>query len=890
MASTLPTAADLGSVDVGLAQRPVGTIDAQPLARAYERLGAGLNQLGGGLADAAESKSRYDFALAQGGFTSDMIGLDEATRRDLNYGPDENGNDLSQRYTSAATAITNKWAGSIGSGPMRDRFTQTVAPQIARGQADADTRSFGLYRDHQVAATDVLGENLGNGAVATDDPATHAQAMDSYGNAVDALAQRGFITPDQAVAKKRTFGAALASGLLLQQSQTDPLGALNHVRAVPGSDDELTERFIQVESGGNANAKSGTSSASGLGQFEPDTWLPLIKQMHPELAQGHSDADLLALRADPNLSREATKALIGQNRSALQTAGLDPTAGNLYLSHFLGAGGASAVLKADPNTPVASLLPPKVIAANQSVLGGRTAGSVAQWANNQMGGYAPGEGSIYSFIPPQQRAVLETKFYGDLLKKDADDTAEFKQRYQDSVAEAFNTGAPTSPLSQGDFIRAYGGDRGLDAYKDYQGQLQLGADRKSVAQLSLDEQQTLYNSYTPAPGSDGYADAIKRQEILGKAIQQSHDDLFGSGKTPADPAGYAVRNLPASNDAWSKFSGVLADPTASDDDKRAAARTFASITDADQRRVGVAPDDVRIVPQSYVTSFNKQVSDAATSDNPQARVGLIDRVQKEKAMWGDAWPQVMRQIAPSTQPIVRAIGAGMDPTAASRLLSLDPKEKPEDIIKQQTAVKSADLTKSVDDATAPLRATLLPAQVDQDFPGYYNLTNKLSALYVRDGMDKDAAASKAFGDVIGGQYDFKDSYRIPKSAGVNPDTVQAGALAARTQLGALGAAAPAATLPGATPEGDLADVGRDGKWVTSYDNSGLMLSYNGKFVRDSAGAPFVLGWSKLSQLGGSQHPMLPNPSGAGTRREYLARHGIDGAPAATVQPPGPPAG
>ena len=75
-----------------------------------------------------------------------------------------------------------------------------------------------------------------------------------------------------------------------------------------------------------------------------------------------------------------------ENKNALARANIDPTLGNTRLAHFLGAGGAINVLKANPNTPVESLISPDAIQANPTVLRGKTAGQVAAWANKQMEG------------------------------------------------------------------------------------------------------------------------------------------------------------------------------------------------------------------------------------------------------------------------------------------------------------------------------------------------------------------------------------------------------------------------------------------------------------------------------------------------------------------------
>ena len=150
----------------------------------------------------------------------------------------------------------------------------------------------------------------------------------------------------------------------------------------------LIDSIISAESGGDANAKNPNSSASGLGQFIDSTWLSTLKSARPDLASGKSDAELLALKTDPDLSRQMTEAYAQQNGQALTKAGLDATPGNTYLAHFAGPQGAVSVLKADPNTPVSQVLTPQAVAANP-FLKGMTAGQLASWASRKVGDSAP---------------------------------------------------------------------------------------------------------------------------------------------------------------------------------------------------------------------------------------------------------------------------------------------------------------------------------------------------------------------------------------------------------------------------------------------------------------------------------------------------------------------
>ncbi len=155
----------------------------------------------------------------------------------------------------------------------------------------------------------------------------------------------------------------------------------------------LVDRVIGRESGGDPNAKNKRSSATGAGQFIETTWLEEIRGQRPDLAAGKTDAELLALRTDGTLSRQLAGGYLSRIQQGLKAAGFSPTDGDVYLGYFLGPAGAKGVLGASSDAAILDVLTSVVgekkanamLQANPSVLPGKTAGQVRQWAWKKMG-------------------------------------------------------------------------------------------------------------------------------------------------------------------------------------------------------------------------------------------------------------------------------------------------------------------------------------------------------------------------------------------------------------------------------------------------------------------------------------------------------------------------
>lgn len=144
----------------------------------------------------------------------------------------------------------------------------------------------------------------------------------------------------------------------------------------------------RIESGMNPQARAATSSAAGLYQFVNSTWLDTLDRHGDRHGLGWASAaidrsggravagdraqlpGLLALRLDPDAAATMAAELANDNAAALRPVlGREPGASELYLAHFMGAGGAIKFLNAlqsDPAQSAAALFP-AAAAANRPI-------------------------------------------------------------------------------------------------------------------------------------------------------------------------------------------------------------------------------------------------------------------------------------------------------------------------------------------------------------------------------------------------------------------------------------------------------------------------------------------------------------------------------------------
>lgn len=170
------------------------------------------------------------------------------------------------------------------------------------------------------------------------------------------------------------------SPVFYDRNAPPPAGAAGGVSGSPALS-ALVPKLIGSESNFDPNAKNPNSSATGAGQFLSGTWVPLFKQLHPDIAAGKTDQQILAMRSNPQYAAEGVAAYAQQNAAALGNSGLPVNGATLAMAHKLGPGGAQSVLNAAPNAPLSTVLPAEVIKANPQLAkltAGQYAGSLAK--------------------------------------------------------------------------------------------------------------------------------------------------------------------------------------------------------------------------------------------------------------------------------------------------------------------------------------------------------------------------------------------------------------------------------------------------------------------------------------------------------------------------------
>lgn len=348
---------------------------------------------------------------------------------------------------------------------------------------------------------------------------------------------------------------------------------------------------LYAAQGAGSGNLEGTSSAIGIAQFVKGTAAQIARGgdgfnarlMGIDIA-GKSDEQIHAMFKDPKVAMIGAALLARQNGNQIQRAiGRPPSDGELYMAHFLGAGGAVSMLKAvasDPNQSAAKLLP-EAAAANRSIFytGGSEGGrekTVAEVYGRVTAGYLGGPSRI------GQVRIDATQGLYDAQQKGLKD---------DFIKEAGKT-FTFGPLSGADSFAARG--RAYTAAADY-----FGIARSDAQPLSKGEAEQMTQQI-----KNGSADDVLN-------VLQNVQAMGG------DAARAAAKQLGQTDSAFGFAAGLAADR---------GARDVAGDIIRGQKRIDADKDvkqaigDDKVVTQTFESLTGKSLMGVA----PETRQSIKD--------------------------------------------------------------------------------------------------------------------------------------------------------------------------------------------------------------------------------------------------------------------------
>lgn len=419
---------------------------------------------------------------------------------------------------------------------------------------------------------------------------------------------------------------------------------------VGSATDAFVEMVVGVESGGKATARNPNSSATGVGQFIESTWLEMMRKHRPDDAARLSEAEQLALRNDPTISRQMVRAYAEENGKRLLDYGIEATPGSLYLSHFLGPDTAAGVLKADPDAPVADLVGAKAVAANASVLRGKTAGDVVAWAEGKMGGASMAGGAdagageyrspvadivddprFEGILTLKQREAIE-KRYGEAYREqkqltqteDAEAKFRTEQAIQSDLASLAATGTPVEGLDVATVEEVLGPDKAAAWQRSRSTARQTFRATRDLGVLDDDALSQRIEDTEPTPGAIDFDE----QAAVHKAVR---DGVEQQRKLRANDPAAAVDAIPQVAAARAAMRRDNPDSVRALVEARLSAQTAIGIpealhsplTEAEARRLGAS---------------------LAAADLRTAKGTITELVEDVRSTFGDRADLVFRQV------------------------------------------------------------------------------------------------------------------------------------------------------------------------------------------------------------------------------------------------------
>lgn len=267
-----------------------------------------------------------------------------------------------------------------------------------------------------------------------------------------------------------------------------------------------------------------------------------------------------------------------------------------------------------------------------------------------------------------------------------------------------------------------------------------------------------------------------------------------------------------------------------------------------QEKIGLNPSEIRPLSVQEVDAFAVQYGRASSASACMEQL---------RGTYGELFPAVMRQLAGSGKfPGTMSLIADMEPEAGDLLFQAgrgDFSRKTEEILGMDATDKK-ELHALADRALKDVNGTLTAGGNQDAAELVSQAAYDLALQYRMQGMSFREAAQRASAEVFAGRYEVRGSYRVPKP--YDADAVSVGAGRVIAALTASDDVSPDLALPerhGLTSEQMRRrlqyTLNTKGRWITGRDESGLVLTMNGKAVRKKDGNAVACSFEELQRLG-----------------------------------------
>ncbi|HDL7059451.1 TPA: transglycosylase SLT domain-containing protein [Yersinia enterocolitica] len=853
----IPDANDIGRRIPEVA-RGIVSADLTATSRALQGLGQSIEQLGGQI---QQKEDQFNYAEAQSNFLKKKIEIMSSFDGDNDYST------FGNRYNEQISKAREESAGLLKSNSDKRLFEIESNNDIARGFEQVR----GLARNKEVdfgraTLSQTITSNR-DAAIGAKDEDTRMGLINATNDAISGAYNRGYISAEQSqkireasavdyatssisVLSPQEQVSALKSGAgivalipldtrkkMLGQAAWDSVtertatmkssvmspGWLTGFSALPIPESDLLDALFFQESGGRHSDKNGElltspAGAKGISQVMPNTAKDPGYGVQP--VQNDSEQEYRRFGSEylgamlKNYNGNKVLALAAYNAGPskvdewISKIG-DPRKGQVSDESF-----ANSIPYEETQSYVSAVLSNAVkIGAAKSVIGSPE----------------------FSELDGAQKIRAIDQTYNVIDTATSAQRFYTQQRMQNDVARV-NAGQPVqNPVTISDFTSAQQlnstpADRAQadQQFNQYQQTLALQPAYQTIISSPANVGMETVNGLMPATGDADFA--FKQQRYA--AVAQKYQQVIAAREK--DPGGWMVQNIPTVSEAYQNYQS---DPSTG--------AQLAHQVLMEKQRLGIKNKDV--LPDSLVNGILQQIDNNKEQD--------VAAIQSLGQQFGPYSQQVMQQVQKKSGPVLQVVMATNNPRAANALW-------------QNRDVKTADLRGSINSASsgAAESADSEWASQSKDFsatmvgqPGGVPVWNnfndqgrRLTYLNMQKGMGASDAASQAYQDILGSQYQTKGTWRLPIAANADMNDISDGVDAFMSKLKPSDIT-PLSGDPRLSKEVNqqqsLNRIKDNAEWVTNADETGLMLTLNGLIVSGADGNPVTASFADLAQLG-----------------------------------------